>query len=112
MREIKFRAWNKKEKIMDYDQEFIFDYLKPSNFFFKENYERFGDVMQFTGLKDKNRKEIYEGDIIMKSLKDNGRKDEKIIVKWDEQTVGFNISGKKGHMYEIIGDIYQNPELN
>jgi len=49
-REIKFRAWDKKSKIMKYDINII------SN--------SFGELLQFTGLKDKNGKEIYEGDII------------------------------------------------
>lgn len=59
MREIKFRAWDKREKRMcaPYDGDFI-RWHAPSNW--KDCYE----LMQFTGLQDKNGKDIYEGDII------------------------------------------------
>lgn len=59
MRDIKFRAWDKKQKRMVYDFETVpyFNSHVITNYSIK-------DCMQFTGLFDKNGKEIYEGDIV------------------------------------------------
>lgn len=132
MREIKFRAWNKKQRIMCYDDEDnSSDYLDGINISdigfinhklslpeedsgaFRNNYE----VMQYTGLKDMNDVEIYEGDIY-----DNGWK--KYLVEYSEERAGFFPFAKDDgcgccsdelvsypENGEIVGNIYENKHL-
>lgn len=126
MRKIKFRAWDKKYLVMDYD--FSKDLLITRDGKILEKDERnFADqywveydevdhyvLMQFTGLKDKNGKEIYEGDIIV------GDPDIPCAVSWIENDACFIalsenkricISPYRFNEREIIGNIYANPEL-
>lgn len=100
MREIKFRIWVTDEKFMIYPNRnfpLIIDNGKWNE----------GEVpMQYTGLKDKNGKEIYEGDIVCNEHGVNG------VVKWTESyecEPCFNISSDV--KYHIIGNIYETPEL-
>jgi uncharacterized phage protein (TIGR01671 family) len=90
-------------------------------------------VMQYTGLKDKNDAEIYEGDILRsftpKKTKSGLDREFVRVVKWEEMVDyeggygmgwGFNVHQEdfepsRGTMklnpYEVIGNIYENPEL-
>lgn len=68
-------------------------------------------LMQYTGLHDKNGKEIYEGDIVKF---DNTL----MTVEWVDEEAGFTLHQKVYEEYhnvnsrcEIIGNIYENPEL-
>jgi uncharacterized phage protein (TIGR01671 family) len=77
-------------------------------------------LMQYTGLKDKNKKEIFEGDILKSILSYNG-KEKILIVYWSEPVAGFMLNdinhsfgwefGLSFRTLEVIGNIYENPEL-
>ena len=75
-------------------------------------------VGQYTGLKDKNGKEIYEGDIIRSKT----YLGETLVIKWDNAYTGFYCHDKtdeeENHLNmlevvesEVIGNIFENPEL-
>ena len=122
MREIKFRAWHKEEKIMG--EVLGIDILHKEIFFSNEDvdcYEHtdFKDIelMQYTGLKDKNNKEIYEGDILSNG---NNEKPYKVIFEngsfraefeEDFEEYSFDLIDVVAQGCEIIGNIYENPEL-
>jgi len=118
MREIKFRAWDKYQNIM-----FSMNNLKlscgPNGFEF-HLYKPEGGLgkailMQYTGLKDKSGKEIYEGDIVKMWHTEyntggigDGYKNEVIEFRNGQYT---SISLHESHPPMIIGNIYENPEL-
>jgi len=109
-RKIKFRTWNTIQEFMDevgtLDLEAWNDEdVRPSNI----------RLMQYTGLLDKNGKEIYEGDILRKptpgyEYQKNGNQYK--VIKWTEnaRSIGFNTSATMSG-WEIIGNVHQNPEL-
>ena len=103
MREIKFRAWN--SIVMVY-QDFPKGGLTAG-----EILKRFDNVMQFTGLKDKNGKEIYEGDIVGSKLYDGTKKNYVVEFKDGSFVVGLTELGKWIEDVIVIGNIYENPEL-
>lgn len=123
-REIKFRAWDIVKKKMcnkltiDYCNEYGF------NNAYHEDDSGFGDIpilMQFTGLKDKNEKEIYEGDIVKtRWIEDDKIYTGKVIFKdgcfrlyVERFFVPVFDSEYSSYIreLEILGNIYENPEL-
>ena len=127
-REIKFRGWERELQMMVYDTElggWHFEYdgnpVRAVNQMINEE-DYFYDLMQYTGLKDKNGADIYEGDILSTDLDrpylivefrngafmfqchDNGKD------YYDFMAItGENSNFTKYH--EVIGNIYENRKL-
>lgn|SRR5574338_279369 len=106
MREIKFRVWNKRTKLIKNVERIFFNENTVQVKNDLDSLTWFLDhckLMQYTGLKDKNGKEIYEGDIC--SFWD----DSIVIVRWNEE--GFWQGWGVLKISKVIGNIYENPEL-
>jgi hypothetical protein len=70
-------------------------------------------ALQFTGLLDKNGKEVYEGDIV-KVLDDDGDEISEDTIVYNAPSFEFmpdNSLAIDGRIVEVIGNIYENPEL-
>lgn len=148
MREIKFRAWDNDNKVMHFSNEneddIVWEITPLIKFLEMRTIDSFpgGEyhlqedawvapnqtLMQYTGLLDKNGKEIYEGDILNSVHKNQHGTFNKIVSvkenefyvgngEYDEETIvgGWLIETEdffhELDSFEIIGNIYENPEL-
>ena len=126
-REIKFRVWDKfQNKFLDHSCYFNskdFNEFTAFERYFKCDEE--GCILQqYTGLKDKNGREIYEGDIVQYNRR-SSYDGINFEVKWSEDNWGWVLVSKnkdylvnertpEGYRYEfieIVGNIFENPDL-
>ncbi len=148
MREIKFRAWHKKDKFMSepFSLGDLYGYEGESNTvslshpyggegqdnnitiaehergnptypqITEDNYNGINPnitILQYTGLKDKQDKEIYEGDIVCYDG-DLDNEDARWVIKWVDEIASFQLGDDipidaVEHLI-ILGNIYENPE--
>lgn len=110
MRELKFRAWHEEDKVMVYDlnsPRLLHGVLQADDY----------KLMQYTGIKDKNGVEIYEGDYIITKYEKTP-----FLIKWQDYLdncgdcfsdsgPGFNFQLRQPtDEIEVVGNIYQKPK--
>jgi len=110
MREIRFRAWDTVVGRMIYDpygDEYVCEGTPINDIFEPENQEGCGHIlMQYTGLKDKNGKDIYEGDILrhLQGI-------DQVVWRNDRWAIGNWEPGEIHSQMEVIGNTHQNKDL-
>lgn len=125
MKELKIKAWLKKEKKMvsiigiDFNYGYI-RYTEDDNLF-NENYKTAEfkniELLQFTGLKDNGGQELYEADVIKFN---DGIDDIYGLISYDDEDGTYRVSyenitehlSEREGDFEIVGNIFENPDLH
>lgn len=134
----RYRAWIKTEKRMFLSDDILnIDYenkeIVTQQVYFKNGLPDDRDIyfydfdeivlMQSTGLKDKNGKEIFEGDVL--EIEDEGEVLGNAKLTWDNEQAVFMIEAvsvddiapfheilsDESYSYRVVGNVYENPEL-
>jgi uncharacterized phage protein (TIGR01671 family) len=132
MREIKFRAWDKKNKKMIYPTGLYGDikrwHIESSNSYWGMyshgrvcgNADDSGILLQYIGLEDKNGKEIYKGDIVEIINSSVDEEDGYFLVEFESERARYILASKdlaydfdntSPNEIEVIGNIYENKDL-
>ena len=121
--EIKFRAWNKKDKVMvdvaamNFGPSGLWSLIEDAvdaELQLSDSYE----LMQYTGLHDKNGREIYEGDVVDIGLRNQDGKPVIAPVSYETYAAGYVLDNGGNGIWqrltkecEVIGNTFENPEL-
>lgn len=113
MRQIKFRAWFKTKPTWCNQMFYSDEEQSLGDWFSKIQIEQSDAIlMQYTGLKDANGKEIYGEDILQQN-----NTSYKHLVKWYDDSAGFHLTWisdsirRTGSIITVIGNVHENPEL-